>query len=584
LDNLATLSAARGDGAQAVEFQARANAIDEHSISLNLNTGSERQKLSYLRSLLDKVDKTISLQLRLAPDDRRAREQSVALILQRKGRVQDVMTNSLSSLRRHLSAEDQELLGRLNATYAQLSRLVLEGSQQIPAAEQRIRIGTLEEQKEKLEAEISRRSAGFYQQSHSVTFDAIHSAVPDNAALIEFAIYRPFDPKAIEAKAFGEPRCVAYVLRKQGEVQWRELGEAKVLAVAIDQLREALRDPKRQDVRQLARALDEKLMKPVRPLLGDATQLLVSPDGALNLIPYEALVDEQNRYLIERFSFAYLASGRDLLRLQVARDSKSNPIVVANPAFGEPELTAMANAGGRGSQLASLGAKRQTVTTGSDFAPLGGTTGEAQAIKSLFAEASVLTGTRATESSLKRVSAPRIMHIATHGFFLTDAPVPSNAIAEKTRAISASIKIANPLLRSGLALAGANLRQSGTDDGILTALEASALNLWGTKLVTLSACDTGVGEVKNGEGVYGLRRAFVLAGTETLVMSMWPVSDYVTRELMTAYYRGLKQGQGRGEALRQVQLSMLKRKGRDHPFYWASFIQSGEWANLDGKR
>jgi CHAT domain-containing protein len=93
-----------------------------------------------------------------------------------------------------------------------------------------------------------------------------------------------------------------------------------------------------------------------------------------------------------------------------------------------------------------------------------------------------------------------------------------------------------------------------------------------------------VGEVINGEGVYGLRRAFVLAGAETLVMSLWPVSDYVTRELMTAYYKGLRQGQGRGEALRSVQLSMLRRKGREHPFYWASFIQAGEWASLDGKR
>src|SRR4030095_13728979 len=121
---------------------------------------------------------------------------------------------------------------------------------------------------------------------------------------------------------------------------------------------------------------------------------------------------------------------------------------------------------------------------------------------------------------------------------------------------------------------GANLHSSKGDDGILTALEASGLNLWGTKLVTLSACDTGLGEVKNGEGVYGLRRAFVLAGAETLVMSLWGVSDYVTRELMTNYYKGLKNGLGRGEALRQVQLSMLKNKHRQNPHYWASFIQS----------
>jgi CHAT domain-containing protein len=140
------------------------------------------------------------------------------------------------------------------------------------------------------------------------------------------------------------------------------------------------------------------------------------------------------------------------------------------------------------------------------------------------------------------------------------------------------------LLRSGLALAGVNVRGSGEDNGILTALEASGLNLWGTKLVVLSACDTGVGEVKNGEGVYGLRRALVLAGAETQMMSLWPVSDEGTRDLMIGYYTALQAGQGRGEALRQVQLKMLARPDRQHPFYWASFIQSGEWASLDGKR
>jgi CHAT domain-containing protein len=102
--------------------------------------------------------------------------------------------------------------------------------------------------------------------------------------------------------------------------------------------------------------------------------------------------------------------------------------------------------------------------------------------------------------------------------------------------------------------------------------------------VTLSACDTGVGEVKNGDGVHGLRRALVLAGAEAQIMSLWAVSDKATRELMVPYYRMLQDGQGRGEALRRVQLEMLKNVNRRHPYYWASFIQSGEWANLEGKR
>jgi CHAT domain-containing protein len=141
------------------------------------------------------------------------------------------------------------------------------------------------------------------------------------------------------------------------------------------------------------------------------------------------------------------------------------------------------------------------------------------------------------------------------------------------------------MLRSGLALAGANVR-TATDgnEGILTALEASGLNLFGTKLVVLSACNTGVGEVRNGDGVYGLRRALVLAGSETQMMSLWPVSDKGTRALMIDYYTNLKTGMGRKAALRKVQLQMLADAKKRHPFYWASFILSGEWANLDGKR
>jgi CHAT domain-containing protein len=136
------------------------------------------------------------------------------------------------------------------------------------------------------------------------------------------------------------------------------------------------------------------------------------------------------------------------------------------------------------------------------------------------------------------------------------------------------------LLRSGLALASANLRKGRDDDGILTALEASGLNLWGTRLVVLSACDTGVGVVSVGAGVYGLRRALVLAGLETQVMNLWQMNDYVTQKLMNAYYFELKQGLGGGEALRRVKLETMRQRGTEHPFYWAGFIQSGKWTSL----
>jgi len=305
-------------------------------------------------------------------------------------------------------------------------------------------------------------------------------------------------------------------------------------------------------------------------------------------------VDEQNRHLVERYSFGYLTSGRDLLRLQERLPGKPEPVIVADPAFGERAGVTLALR--RDVELRPDQQPAAAPSVSLDriyFQRLLGTAGEAQELKVILPQAAVLTGERATEAALKQLSSPRILHIATHGFFLEDLETkPADTrdvvlLGDGPTELSAGLsgaQLENPLLRSGLALAGANLRQSGEDDGVLTAMEVAGLDLWGTKLVVLSACDTGVGEVKTGEGVYGLRRALVLAGSETQVMSLWPVSDAATRDLMVEYYKALQRGEGRGEGLRQVQLQMLKGRDRRHPFYWASFIQSGEWANLEGKR
>jgi CHAT domain-containing protein len=205
----------------------------------------------------------------------------------------------------------------------------------------------------------------------------------------------------------------------------------------------------------------------------------------------------------------------------------------------------------------------------------------------------------------------------TDGFFLPAQKPPGvyegRALESRGLIVSAGVSPAprqnepgeEPMLRSGLALAGANRAQGvAGEDGILTALEAAGLDLWGTKLVVLSACETGVGEVRNGAGVYGLRRALVLAGSESQVMSLWQVNDAATRDLMVMYYRRLQSGTGRTEALRLVQLEMLKSRepragrqdrglisvategvtDRSHPFYWAAFIQSGEWMSMDRQR
>lgn len=583
LTNMALMQMAKGDVAEALTLQTRIIATSERNAALNLVSGSERQKLAYLSTLSEQIDQAIALNPTSETQNAAALNLALTTVLQRKGRVQDVLASITASLRTRMNAADGELLDQFNKTTSQLATLVLGGPGRQTEEAHRKRISELREERERLEADISRRSSEFRAGSQPVTIQAVRATLPEGAALLEFVAYNKFLPKRTTAKERqGDLHYGVYVVRKNGDITWKDLGEAKAVDAAIGALRRALRDPKRSDVKQIARTLDEKVMRPIRLLVGDATQLLVSPAGELSLLPFEALVDEKGGFLLEKFSVSYVTSGRDLLRMQVSRSSKDKPTVIANPTFGEPDSEQVSSTIGV-TKISSNGVQRPAVASARDsstayFASLTGTQQEAISIREIFPEASLLTGAQATETALKKVSAPSVLHIATHGFFLDDS-----GAGNSNRAMTGK-DVENPLLRSGLAFAGANAISGGGEDGILTALEASGLDLWGTKLVVLSACDTGLGEVRNGEGVYGLRRSFVLAGAESLVMSMWPVSDYVTRELMKNYYTNLKKGMGRGESLRQVQLEMIKKPNRRHPFYWASFIQSGEWANLDGKR
>jgi CHAT domain-containing protein len=588
LGNIARTYAALGDFANALKFQQRVDAALDADMALNLAIGSERQKIAYLNMIAERTERTLSFHLRLQPDNAEAARLAVGTLLRRKGRVLDVMTNTLAARRAQADPDEQRLLDQLADTTTRFARLALAGPGKMTPDDHVRQLRELQDTKERLEADISRRSEEARAALQRVSLGAVQQAIPAGVTLIEFAVYRPFDSRAQSMTvAYGAARYAAYVVQAD-EVVGLDLGEAATIDPLVEAYRSALQDPARADVKRLARSLDERIMQPLRRIATDASRLLVSPDGPLALIPFEALVDENGRYLVERYPVSYVSAGRDLLRMQVARTSRSAPVVLADPLFGEPDAVPGPPADARAT--APSASRRRSITAAADvttmyFAPLAGTRYEAQSIQSVFPDAQVLSGPRATKAALAALQAPRILHVATHGFFIEprrDAS-PGQAAGARRPSPDAAAPGDNPLLRSGLALAGANLAATGTD-GILTALEAAHLNLWGTKLVTLSACDTGVGVVRNGDGVYGLRRSIFLAGAETLVMSLWPVSDAITREMMTAYYEGLKTGMGRGEALRQVQLSMLERKGREHPFYWASFIQAGEWANLEGRR
>jgi CHAT domain-containing protein/Tfp pilus assembly protein PilF len=585
LNNLAQLYEARGDLRRAVTFKARSNDIFERQIALNVATGSERQKLLYLTTLAGQTDSTISLHVRSAPKDAAARQLALTTVLRRKGRALDAMADSISALRRRLDSQDQTLLDQLTAARAELAGLVLRGQTTGNAAKMLADVHRLEAEVERLESAVSARSAEFRAQAQPVTIQAVQAALPKDAALVEFVSFRPFDPKYKKREdQFGARRYVAYVLRHHGEPKWVDLGEAQAIDEAVTALRQALRDPQNTQVKTLSRQLDESVMRPVRKLLGKRRQVLLSPDGALNLIPFGGLVDEHGDYLIKRYSLVYLSSGRDLLRLQTPASSKQRALILADPDFG-----------GAAQKGAQRGLQVNAAATGGVdlsqvyFEPLPGSNEEARALEGLLPESRLLLKAEATEAAIKQVAGPMILHVATHGFFLEDAETPPTSgdrglFAGGAQLGASASRLENALLRSGLVMAGANLHKGGDDDGILTALEVSALNLWGTKLVVLSACETGIGEVKNGEGVYGLRRALVLAGAESQMLSLWKVDDAATRDLMIDYYTRLKAGAGRSEALRQVQLRMLANPRYQHPYFWASFIESGEWASLDGKR
>ena len=395
--------------------------------------------------------------------------------------------------------------------------------------------------------------------------------MPKDAALIELATW----DRPVEGNRVTAPRYVAYVLRPGAAALAVDLGDAAGIDALVARARKSLASPASTDVREIARSLDEQVMRPVRPLLGGARRLVVAPAGALALVPFGALVDEDGQWLVERYAISYVTSGRDLLMQDDAAPARGEPVVVAAPDFG---------ARGEAADAAGVLAR---VT----FPPLSGTREEADALAKVWPKATVLTGADATEAAVRAVHAPRVLHLATHGFFLGgDAGNGAGKRALVLEGVAGAAPPAppNPLLGSGVALAGANQHASAADasgahdDGVLTATEAAGLDLVGTKLVVLSACETGIGRVDGAEGVTGLRRALVIAGAEAVVMSLWKVDDAATRDLMVAYHRELAKGGGRSESLRSAELALLASPERRHPYYWASFIASGDWRSLDG--
>ena len=530
-------------------------------------------------------------------------ELSLLGILRRKGRSLEGRAVRSRQRRQEIIVNGLEKLAEINEINTLLANLHFENINRLSSEERDVEVQSLESRLRGLSSfqdyvnEGSDEAESPYNNIKSI--DEIQSLIPENAALVEFFVYRPFDVKDMGEITFGDKRYVAYVFTQAGKIEAVDLGSMAEIDQQVAIYRQALRVRSPQ-VNAIARELDEMLMAPVRPLLGDKTHLIISPDGQLNVMPFDALVDEAGQYLIESYQTSYLTSGRDLRTLGDSEPSRQPPVIVANPDYASTDdRSAIAEVPEANSDINPRAADMETLT----FGPLPGTAQEANAIAPLLPNVAVFTQTQATEALLKQLEAPSILHIATHGFFLPDVSFEQKDAVQNnsrgglgasfsvvdTEAVAALIpeNIDDPLLRSGLVLAGINSRKSGgsdriLEDGVFTALEASGINLQGTQLVVLSACETGLGAASNGDGVFGLRRAFAIAGAESQLMSLWQVDDTGTSELMHLYYENLiVRKQGRSEALRNAQLALLNTGTYQHPYYWSSFIFSGDWRPIE---
>ncbi|MDQ3917605.1 MAG: CHAT domain-containing protein, partial [Acidobacteriota bacterium] len=519
LANLALLYVAKGETKRGIALLSEWGDNSERKLLLMLATGSEEQKRLYMESISEGLDGMVSLHIKSAPDDPAAARLALTTILRRKGRVLDVMSGQVASVVAGSDAQGRALVERLAAARAQLSGLFTHGQGGDPEA-YRAKVQSLESEIQTLEHAISERSPAQGVVSEPVTLDAVQKGIPEGGALVEMIRYRPLTMTSGASPRWEPPRYAAYVLPHAGAPSWVELGDAAKIDLDTARLGAAMRRRAATDFAAAARAYDEEVMRPVRKLLGDARQVLVAPDGALNFVPFAALIDEHNRYLVESYTFTYLTSGRDLIRMRERQPSRQGPVVVADPLFGP--------AGGASPATKGQGAAVPDTRSGTFagfFMPLEGTAEEARGVAGVLKGAQVFTGAQALESVVKRLKGPSILHVATHGFFRQRQADEAAARKEGARdggEVSTALTAQNALLRSGLVLAGANSLDDGHgDDGILTAMEAAGLDLHGTKLVVLSACETGVGEVMTGDGVYGLRRALVIAGTESQVISLW---------------------------------------------------------------
>jgi tetratricopeptide (TPR) repeat protein len=413
----------------------------------------------------------------------------------------------------------------------------------------------------------------------------VRKALPAGAVLIEFRQFRPHDFRSGKP---GEPRFAGLLLTGSGEPVVADLGpvsevQSLTTAMAAPRAPRGLgADPAGAPLSlddQAAAKLYERLFAPFKRDVDSATVVYVAPDGILNLVPFARLKLSDGRYWFERQEVRTLQTGRDLLR--PAADHPARGLLAlggidfgAPPTDTGPQDSPIRGLDEVGRGLAAVNCAAKTFPA---FSQLPATAGEVKEVMEWYHSrhadepAEIWTGSDASKARLMALrTPPRVLHLATHGFYL---PNQSCDLPNRSR---------EPMLLSGIVLAGANRRAAGTGDnvagsgneGLLFALEAEGLNLDGTELVVLSACDTAKGDVDYSEGVFGLARALRTAGARNVLVTLWPLDDQMARDFMVDFYQNWL-GQTRSDparALRDTQLDWIKRRDHSDPRIWAPYV------------
>ncbi len=640
LGGLAVLLARSGEARSARDAALRAEAVGREHLRLTVRTLPERQALRFASVRASGLDVLLSLAAAGAAEASGDAE-TPALVWDAEVRSRALVLNAIASRHRALWEQTDSGAAPLAKAYfaaqQRLANLLVQRPGDEGPDRRRAILDDARREEEAAERELLENSVAFRAKvaSERAGLSDVSSSLPDDSALLA---YVRFEDHARGAAPV--PSYLAFVLAARDAAP---VAVALGPAASIDSLasrwrEEAGREPGSSSLpaaeasyRTAAAALREKIWDPVAPRFGLAQRVFVVPDGALNLVNLAALPMGESEYLVERGPVIHtLSAERDLI--PPADEAAEGAGLLA---MGDPDFDAASAVGARAAQdgkpdgIASTAAAlfRGGRSDCGEFERarwdrLPGTAREVKATSKLWKEARshtsgatdprvpadrdvvMLSGARASETALKtRAAGRRVLHLATHGFFLGEGCSPSReggrgiggfASEEASAALSVQDARAvppvaderNPLLLSGLVLAGANRRHAidpreGGEDGVLTAEEVAALDLRGVEWAVVSACATGVGEVRTGEGVFGLRRAFQVAGARTLVMSLWSVGDESTREWMKALYEArLGGGLGTAEAVREASLSMLRKarqRGCAHPFTWAAFVAAGDW-------